>query len=222
LLELINLCHTFTKQGQPIDVFDSVHLTMAAKEFAAVSGPSGCGKSTLLLIAGSMLRPRKGQVIIDGVDVYTLRADQRAELRNRSVGFIFQRFCLVPYLSVMQNVLAPAIGRGVTPELEKRALELLESVGLSKRLEHRPSELSAGQQQRTATARALLFEPKLILADEPTGNLDPESASRVLEALRAASRRGAAVLMATHSPDSAQRAGVTRHLPWNELNLKNE
>ena len=142
----------------------------------AVQGPSGCGKSTLLLLAGGLLAPESGSVQIAGEEPYSLTADAHSKFRTKNIGFIFQQFHLIPYLSVLDNVLAPSIATGSTGS-EQRARELIDQFGLSHRLEHTPGELSSGERQHAALARALLNQPKVLLADEPTGNLDAENAT---------------------------------------------
>ena len=162
-----------------------------------VRGPSGCGKTTLLLTAGALLAPDKGRVLIDGQDLYELPPEERARLRATTVGFVFQQFHLVPYLSVRENVLAPSLAV-VVGDADSCAQELIERFQLADRADHVPLELSTGERQRTALARALLNRPRLLLADEPTGNLDPENAAIVLEHIAHFARAGGAVLMVTH------------------------
>jgi len=199
----------YAKDRKAIRVLDGVSLSLRAGEFVSVQGASGCGKSTLLLLAGGLLRPTAGTVRLLGEDLYALSPAQRAARRARRIGFVFQRFCLIPYLSVRDNVLSATLG-AAEGGLEARADRLIDGLGLGSRSTHHPAELSAGEQQRTALARALLHEPALVLADEPTGNLDPESARIVTRALAEAAAGGAAVVMATHSASAAEVA--TRHL----------
>ena len=187
--------------GQVLAV-DGLSLSLDAGDFVAVQGPSGCGKSTLLLLAGGLLAPESGSVQIAGEDPYALTADARSKFRAENIGFVFQQFHLVPYLSVLDNVLAPSIATGAAG-CEQRARELIERFGLSHRLEHTPGELSSGERQRTALARALLNEPKVLLADEPTGNLDAENANEVLKHLREFASAGGAVLLVTHDVHAA-------------------
>jgi ABC-type lipoprotein export system ATPase subunit len=174
----------------------------------AVVGPSGCGKTTLLLAAGGLLRPDAGEVRIDGADPYALDADARAELRAREVGFVFQQFHLVAYLSVIDNVLAPCLARPLDGA-RQRARELIERFGLAGRADHLPGELSTGERQRTALARAMLHSPRLICADEPTGNLDEDNGRVILESLRDFATAGGAVLMVTHDLRVAELADRT-------------
>ncbi len=190
-------------QGE-VRALDGVDLRVEQGEFVAVRGASGSGKSTLLLTIGAMVRPTSGRVLIAGRDVYALSPSQRARFRAETIGFVFQMFHLVPYLSVLENVLLPSLaapggGRGA-------AAALLERFGLSHRLHHRPAELSIGERQRAAMARALLNRPRLILADEPTGNLDPANAAEVMNHLAEFHREGATIVVVTHEDLAAQRA----------------
>jgi len=196
--------------GQVLAV-DGVSLSVDGGEFVAVQGPSGCGKSTMLLIAGGLLTPESGSVQIGGEDPYALTADARSKFRADNIGFVFQQFHLVPYLSILDNALAPSIATG-SKDAEQRARELLDQFGLSHRLEHTPGELSSGERQRTALARALLNEPKVLLADEPTGNLDTENATEVLKHLRKFAASGGAVLLVTHDAQAAATADRVIHL----------
>ena len=183
-----------TKQGA-VKSLAGLNLEVKAGEFVAIRGPSGCGKTTLLLTAGGMLRPTAGRITVDGQDLGGLSGQERARFRARKIGFVFQMFHLLPYLSVMDNVLLAADSASDHVE---RARKLLDHLGLSARAHHRPSELSTGERQRTAIARALLNQPKLILADEPTGNLDPENAAEVFRHLQAFHRTGGTVVLVTH------------------------
>ena len=189
-----------TKQGE-VRALDDVSLELHPGEFIVVRGPSGCGKSTLLLTLGGMLRPTRGRVTMDGKALYDLDTRQRARFRAERVGFVFQMFHLVPYLSVLENVLLAA---GTCPRT--RAESLLDELGLKRRAHHKPGELSAGERQRAAVARALLNRPQLVLADEPTGNLDPENSAEVLEHLRTFREGGGTVVMATHSAAADRHA----------------
>jgi ABC-type lipoprotein export system ATPase subunit len=176
---------------------DAVSLTVRRGEFVCVRGPSGCGKTTLLLTLGAMLRPTRGVVRVGGKDVYALSPAGRAQFRARTIGFVFQMFHLLPYLSVRDNVLLAA-GRAARADQRADASRLLARLGLDARLGHRPAQLSAGERQRTAVARAMLNRPELILADEPTGNLDPENAREVCNHLKAFQQAGGTVLVVTH------------------------
>ena len=194
-------------RGTPVEVLKGMNVDVEPGEFVSVTGPSGCGKSTLLLIAGSLLQPDSGTVVIDGRDFTAMNSDDKAHQRAETIGFVFQRFHLLPYLTVRENIIPGGVALK-TPgeEVCQRAEELMETLGMAGRANHLPGELSVGEMQRTALARAFLNRPKVILADEPTGNLDPENAEIVLKALSGFAAHGGAVLMVTHHPDDAARA----------------
>jgi putative ABC transport system ATP-binding protein len=193
-------------QGSPsFMALDGVSLSLARGEFVAIVGPSGSGKSTLLMAAGGLLAPTEGNVIFEGQNIYGLSPEARSRWRAQQIGFVFQQFHLIPYLSVLDNVLAPGLA-GSMQDARRRALELLERFGLTARASHLPAELSAGEQQRTAMARALLKRPPLLLCDEPTGNLDAQSAEEVLRCLIEFHRDGGAVLLVTHHVGAAAAA----------------
>jgi putative ABC transport system ATP-binding protein len=196
---------TYRTAAGEVRALDRVQLELKPAEFVALRGPSGCGKTTLLLILGGMLRPTAGRVWLGEQDLYAASAADRARVRAREIGFVFQMFHLVPYLTVLENVLLTAAPPPASTAREG-ARQLLEQVGLGHRLGHRPSELSAGERQRTALARALLSRPRFILADEPTGNLDPANAGEVFRHLAAFHRNGGGVLVATHGNDAAAYA----------------
>jgi putative ABC transport system ATP-binding protein len=177
-----------------------VNMRVRRGEFVAVVGPSGSGKSTLLNLFGALDRPTRGKVIIDGVEISALRSDELADLRNKKLGFVFQTFNLIPYMSALDNVEVPMIASGLTPkERRARAEELLALVGLKGFERNRPNELSGGQQQKVAIARALANDPQIILADEPAGNLDSKSADEVVEILHNLNKRGVTIIMVTHN-----------------------
>jgi len=193
--------------GGEVRALDGVSLTLEPGSFTAVQGPSGCGKSTLLLIAGGLLRPDAGLVRLDGTDPYALSPERRSRFRAQHIGFVFQQFHLVPYLTVRQNVLAAATASGMPHhDAKARADELLHQFAIAPRAHHHPAALSTGERQRTALARALLNRPGLILADEPTGNLDGENASEVLTALARFAADGGTVLLVTHDARAADAA----------------
>ena len=206
LISLDHITKTYTGDAGPIVAVDDVSVSVEAGEFVAVVGPSGCGKTTLLLVAGGLLRPENGEVRIDGTDPYSLSGEQRARFRAEQIGFVFQQFHLVPYLNVLDNVMAPALVTGETSARERAGI-LVERFGLADRLGHRPGQLSTGERQRVALARALLNEPRVILADEPTGNLDGDNSEQVLQALKTFADEGGAVLLVTHDPDAVAFAG---------------
>ncbi|MCQ5337736.1 MAG: ABC transporter ATP-binding protein [Candidatus Methanomethylicia archaeon] len=177
-----------------------INMKIRKGEFIAIVGPSGSGKSTLLNLLGALDRPTKGKVIIDGIDISKLKSNELAELRNKKLGFIFQTFNLIPYMSALDNVEVPMIASGIPPkERKERARKLLELVGLKGFEKNRPSELSGGQQQKVAIARALVNNPQIILADEPTGNLDSKSANEIIEILYDLNKRGVTIILVTHN-----------------------
>lgn len=204
MLTLDGVTKTYRSGRLRVTAMADVSLTVAGGEFVAVTGPSGCGKSTMLLTAGGLLAPDSGAVRIGETDLYGLTPNDRALFRNDQIGFVFQQLHLVPYLSVLNNVRSPALVTGAA--VEDRALQLLDEFGLSHRLSHRPGKLSVGERQRTALARAMLNEPSVLLADEPTGNLDAENAAIVLKHMRAFADSGGAVLLVTHDPHAAEQA----------------
>ena len=193
------------RRSPPVAALDGVSLSLASGEFVAVQGPSGCGKSTLLLTAGGLLAPTGGSVSFQGQDIYGMSPDGRARWRAQQIGFVFQQFHLIPYLSVLDNVMAPALAWRL-PDAPRRAVELLDRFGLADRAQHVPAMLSTGEQQRTALARALLHQPQLLLCDEPTGNLDAQSARVVLDCLVEFQHNGGAVLLVTHDAEAAAAA----------------
>jgi ABC-type lipoprotein export system ATPase subunit len=205
MLEIVNLCKSYRSPGGRLTVLHDLTLSVGAGEFVAVQGRSGCGKTTLLLAAGGLLHPDTGRVALAGQDPYALSEEGRARFRAAKVGFVFQQFHLVPYLSVLDNVLAPSLALRLQGA-RGRAEQLLEEFGLAGRRRHVPAQLSTGERQRTALARALLNRPQLLLADEPTGNLDHDNAAVVLGHLAAFARSGGAVLLVTHDPEAAARA----------------
>ena len=201
----------YTDSAGPVIALGEISLQVDPGEFVAVCGPSGCGKSTLLLIIGLLLSADDGNLELNGQDVDGMSSPSKSSFRARNIGFVFQDFHLIPYLNVLENVMVPALARPID-DAAGRASRLLEEMGLSHRHDHLPSELSAGERQRTALVRALLLSPKLILADEPTGNLDRENADVVLSHLADYADRGGAVIMATHDQDAMTRAGTRLHL----------
>jgi putative ABC transport system ATP-binding protein len=190
-----------------------IHLEIKMGEYIAISGPSGCGKTTLLSILGLLDTPSDGNYLLDGEPVANLTAAQRARIRNRQIGFIFQAFNLIGDLTVAENVELPLTYRGLAAaERKKRVQDALEKVGMAHRMRHYPSQLSGGQQQRVAVARAVAGEPVILLADEPTGNLDSKNGESVMELLRDLHRAGATICMVTHDPRYAAHADRAVHL----------
>jgi putative ABC transport system ATP-binding protein len=210
MIALENVSKVYHRANEEVRALDGLSLEVADGEFVAVRGPSGCGKSTLLLAAGGMIRPTEGRVLLDGEDLYALSARARARLRAGKIGFVFQMFHLVPYLSALDNVLVPGLA-GPVPGREA-ALGLLERLQLGQRAGHRPAELSTGERQRVALARALIKRPAIILADEPTGNLDPDNAAQVMSYLADFHREGGTVLVVSHDALAEEQADRTLHL----------
>jgi len=207
---------TFCKNGSKVLSLDRFTMDIRDGEFIAVRGPSGSGKTTLLLTLGGMQRPSGGRVQFDEHDLYALSARERASLRSRRVGFVFQMFHLVPYLDLLSNVLLASPIKPGKGE-RKRASELLEKFGLSNRIDHRPDELSAGERQRLAVARALLNRPKILLADEPTGNLDPDNAAVVIDHFVEFHQSGGTVVIVTHGTAADDFANRTIRLDQGRL-----
>src|SRR5262249_22042317 len=190
-----------------------IHLEINAGEYVSIAGPSGCGKSTLLSILGLLDSPSDGEYLLNGNPVQSLDLGERARIRNREIGFIFQAFNLIGDLTVFENVELPLTYRGMPGSERKKAVqEALERVGMAHRVKHYPSQLSGGQQQRVAVARALVGKPLILLADEPTGNLDSQNGEAVMELLRDLHRTGATICMVTHDPRFARYADRTIHL----------
>ena len=208
MLTLTDISKQFEGPGGSVQALQSVTLTVHPGELVVIRGPSGCGKSTLLLTAGGLLMPSSGQTHIGDQDIYALTSNERAAFRARHIGFVFQQFHLIPYLAAIDNVLAPSMAVPST-QAKDRAVELLTQFGLSHRIHHLPAKLSIGEQQRTALARALLNNPKLILADEPTGNLDPQNADILLNQLQAFANAGGTELLVPHDVNATSVANRT-------------
>jgi ABC-type lipoprotein export system ATPase subunit len=214
VLQLENVGKTYRRGDEQVRVLVDFDFTLETGEFVVVTGPSGAGKSTLLHIAGGLDAPDSGTVAVAGQDVWSMSAGARAAFRRRNLGFVFQFFNLVPMLTAVENVSLPLVLDGMAARsADARAEELLERVGLGDRARYRPAELSGGQMQRVAVARALVARPSLILADEPTGNLDSHSSTEVLNLLRSLSDQdGAAVVMVTHDQAAARYGSRQLHL----------
>ena len=207
MLHLNNIDKSYGSVARPVRALRGVSLSVAEGEFGAILGPSGSGKSTLLNIIGLLERPDRGRLRFGDVDVENASCEERARLRNRLLGFVFQSFQLLPRLTAWQNVALPLLYRGAARRDRRApALAMLERVGLADRAEHFPNELSGGQRQRVALARALIGAPRLVLADEPTGSLDSVSACEAMDLLRALNRRlGVTMLIVTHDRGLAER-----------------
>jgi ABC-type lipoprotein export system ATPase subunit len=216
VLALRGIAKSFAGPAGPVAVLAGIDLDLAAGAITAIRGASGSGKTTLLLIAGGLLRPDAGSVRLQGEDLHALAAAPRARRRAAGIGFVFQQFHLLPYLTVLDNILVPALAAN-DAGLRERARELAERFGLGARLAHRPAALSTGERQRVALARALLRRPALLLADEPTGNLDPDSAANVMHHLREYATAGGAVLLATHDPRATRHAATRLRLAAGRL-----
>jgi putative ABC transport system ATP-binding protein len=207
MLRLENVSKVYGRGGQTVVALQPTTLHLAAGEYVAVVGPSGSGKSTLLTVLGGMLAPTTGQVFFGGQSLYDLALAKRAALRGKQMGFVFQTFNLISYLSALENVQMPLFLAGLSPRVQReRALAVLDRVGLADRIHHKPSELSVGQQQRVALARTLANDPALILADEPTGNLDPRTREQVLDLFDQFHAEGRTIITVTHDPQAARRA----------------
>jgi putative ABC transport system ATP-binding protein len=207
LIALLKVTKSYRMGTQAVHALRGITLGVAEGDFVAIMGASGSGKSTLMNILGCLDLPDRGRYILDGVDVSWLEDDELAVIRNRKIGFVFQSFNLVPRTTALQNVELPLVYAGVRQkERRARALEALARVGLADRVQHLPSELSGGQQQRAAIARALVSNPAVLLADEPTGNLDSRSSAELLEVFDALNREGRTVVLITHEADVAARA----------------
>lgn len=207
VLDLRGIKRTFQQAGEPLQVLRGCSLTINAGETVAMIGPSGSGKSTLLHSAGLLERPDEGEIIIGGQDAAKLDDGGRTLLRRRTVGFVYQFHHLLPEFSALENIVLPQMISGVArKQAERRASDLLDQIGLANRAEHRPGKLSGGEQQRVAIARALANHPQLLIADEPTGNLDPATADHVFQMLQELVRsEKLALLMATHNHDLARK-----------------
>ncbi len=198
---------SFSGDGIETKALDDVNLTLDAGDFISIIGPSGSGKSTLLSLIGTLDRPTTGQLLYGDQPINQLKSKELSDFRFENVGFIFQQFHLIPTLTALENVMAPLFGRKVSYDKKERALALLDQVGLAEKAASLPSQLSGGQQQRVAVARALVHEPKWLLADEPTGNLDTETGEIIFQLLkRLNAEKGCGVLFVTHDPELADRA----------------
>jgi len=207
MIEIAGVSRTFQVGGQPVHALRALDLTFADGEYAAIMGPSGSGKSTLLHILGLLDRPDSGHYRLDGQETTAINEERRAQLRRDRIGFVFQSFHLIPRLSAAENVELPLVLAGLAPaQRRERVTRILAAVGLADRAHHRPDQLSGGQRQRVAIARATIMAPSLILADEPTGNLDRASGREVMETLEALNAQGLTLLIVTHDAELGARA----------------
>ena len=214
MIRLEGVTKVFYTDDLETHALDGIHLDVGKGEFLSISGPSGCGKSTLLALLGMLDMPTDGRYLLGGDDVTTLAPVARAKVRNQRIGFVFQAFNLIGDLTVLQNVELPLTYREGMPSDERRkaALHALERVGMSHRVNHHPAQLSGGQQQRVAVARAVAGSPSILLADEPTGNLDSRNGEAVMNLLRELHREGSTICMVTHDPRYARHADRSIHL----------
>ena len=199
MIAVENVCKRYVVGGEPVTALDNISLSIAENDYVAVTGPSGSGKSTLLYTIGGLLTPDEGNVKVDGNEVYGISSRQRAKFRRDNIGFIFQKFELIPYLSALENVMLPLVldDADALDQIDW-GVESLERVGLGKRLHHKPSELSGGEQQRVAIARGLVNEPNILLADEPTGNLDMKTGDDIMALLSELNDEGQTIVFVTH------------------------
>ena len=213
LIHLEGVTKVFVTDEVETHALAGIHMDLQRGEYVSIAGPSGCGKSTLLAILGLLDSPTDGTYILNNKPVQNLKLSERARIRNREIGFIFQAFNLIGDLTVYENVELPLTYRGMgSAERKKRVQDALERVGMSHRVKHYPSQLSGGQQQRVAVARALAGDPSILLADEPTGNLDSTNGEAVMDLLRELHRGGATICMVTHDPRYAKYADRNIHL----------
>ena len=221
MIEGFNLTKTYCRRGRSIRVLKGINLKIERGSFVGITGSSGSGKSTLINILGGLLRPTDGVLKISGKEIYKMKDRELSAFRNKTVGFIYQSFNLLDNYTALENVELPLIIAGV-PKKERilRAEKALISVGLKNRIKHKPGELSGGQRQRVAVARAIVNSPELIIADEPTGNLDPENAAEIMELLKGINEKGVTVLVVTHSKELFQDFG--RRIVIEEGRVKSE
>jgi putative ABC transport system ATP-binding protein len=207
MFRLEEVAKVYSRRATQVVAFQTPSLEIATGDYVAIVGPSGSGKTTLLSLLGGLLSPTRGRVFLAGQSLFDLSVTARTRLRREKIGFVFQSFNLVPYLTAIENVQVPLYLAGVQKsDQQQRAAALLQRVGIGDRLHHKPSELSVGQQQRVALARTLANNPPVILADEPTGNLDPDSRQRVLDAFAELHRAGHTIVMVTHDLSAADHA----------------
>ncbi|MGG4364082.1 ABC transporter ATP-binding protein [Bacillus subtilis] len=220
MLTLNNISKSYKLGKEEVPILKHINLTVQAGEFLAIMGPSGSGKSTLMNIIGCLDRPTSGTYTLDQIDILKEKDGALAEIRNESIGFVFQTFHLLPRLTALQNVELPMIYNKVKKkERRQRAYEALEKVGLKDRVSYKPPKLSGGQKQRVAIARALVNQPRFILADEPTGALDTKSSEQILSLFSELHREGKTIIMITHDPDVAKKADRTVFIRDGELVL---
>ena len=202
MIHLENIVKIYSIGDTQVNALDHINLGIESGEMVSIMGPSGSGKSTMMNLLGCLDRPNEGKYELDGIDVSRMSDDELASVRNKKIGFVFQSYNLLPRLNAVMNVELPLIYNG-TSNRHKRALEAMEAVGIAKRAHHKPSEMSGGEQQRVAIARALVNDPPLILADEPTGNLDTKTSHSIMEFLQDLNKKGITIVIVTHEEDIA-------------------
>lgn len=210
LLDIRNISKTFQGENITVRAVQDISLRLNAGELIAVNGPSGCGKTTLLLIAGGLLYPDNGEVEICNANLYHLSPEQRTRKRAVNIGFVFQQFHLLPYLDILQNVMVPCLG--FSSATGERARELVDKFNLTSRMHHKPSQLSTGEKQRVALVRALMNNPAILFADEPTGNLDDDNAREVMHSFTAFKEEGGAVMLVSHDQRTSLHADKTYYM----------
>lgn len=206
MINVQNLSKVFNKDGTDVRVLNDITLSIEEGEFVSIMAPSGMGKSTLLNILGCLDKPTSGIYTLDGVPVQDMDDDQLSQIRNTKIGYVFQSFHLLPRMTAWENVILPLIYSDDDTDMKEKAVRVLESVGLGERVNHLPRELSGGQQQRVAIARALINNPRIIFADEPTGNLDSTSSAEVINIFRSLHVQGRTLVVVTHDPDVGMQA----------------
>ena len=223
MLDVSQLTKTYPTARGPLPILTDVSFSLSRGDAASIMGPSGSGKSTLLYILGALEPPTSGKVTLDGADPFALDEQEQAAFRNSQVGFVFQDHLLLPQCTVLENVLVPTLVGRPDPAVTKRAVSLLEQVGLADRLEHRPAELSGGERQRAALARALVQEPPLVVCDEPTGNLDRQSADVITSLLFTLhERQNNVLLIVTHNPELGNRCPIRYRLDNRKLAIASD
>jgi lipoprotein-releasing system ATP-binding protein len=208
MIRIKDLTKTYTTPGGSVEVLKGITFDIGRAEMIAIVGPSGAGKSTLLHILGALDKPTSGTIHYGAQDIFSLKNDRLAYFRNKTVGFVFQFHHLLPEFTALENTMMPAFIAGMSEDsIRTKAVKLLSDIGLSKRLTHKPGKLSGGEQQRVATARALLLEPAVVLADEPTGNLDTHTGNELFEIFKSLNKRGVTFVIVTHNKDMASQCG---------------
>lgn len=210
LIEIKDIGKDYTSGGVTVSAIRKIDIFVDDGEFISIMGQSGAGKSTLLSILGGLNHPTRGKVLVDTIDVYSLSSEQRADFRSEYLGFVFQSFQLIPYLTVKENIKLPMAITGIkSTDQEEMAVAVLDKVGLGDKGNRLPDQLSGGEQERVAIARAIVNKPPILLADEPTGNMDSKTAGEVLSLLTRLNREGQTIIMVTHNPDMCRYAGRT-------------